>query len=576
MRKFFLLGALILVLFLTLTGSAAGQSYSFSVSESEAAFSVDDNGVVTIEYFYTFVNDPSGPLMEYIDVGMPYPGTYNLDNLSGTINGKQITHVAPSTVAKGSVEFGLGSNSIQPGTSGDVYIKLEGITDVLFTTKVDGKDYVSFNFSTNYFDGIHGTTPMTVSLILPPKITEDQPRYYPPKGGWAGTSDPTEIFYNKENRVVYRWYTDQADLSKPFRFGAAFPGAVVPTTVVSQPSIWDILGVSFNQIQPFLFFCCCAAGIIGFSIWGSINAKKRRMAYLPPKIAVEGHGIKRGLTAVEAAILMEQPLDKVLTMILFGLMKKGAARVITREPLEIEPSSPLPEGLYAYETGFLEAFQKKGKSERQKAIQDMIVGVIKSLTEKMKGFSRKETITYYEGIMAAAWQQVEAANTPEVRSQKYEEVMEWTMLDKQYDDHTREVFTTGPVFLPSWWWRFSPGTTAASTTASTISTSAPAAAPGVTISSGHEMLAPSLPHLPGADFAASIVGGVQSFASGVLGDVNAFTSGVTNRTNPVPVSTPSRGGGGGPRLGGSSGGGHSCACACACAGCACACAGGGR
>ena len=60
------------------------------------------------------------------------------------------------------------------------------------------------------------------------------------------------------------------------------------------------------------------------------------MQYMPPKIAIEGHGIKRGLTAVEAAILMEQPLDKVMTMILFGVIKKNAAEVVTRDPLEIK------------------------------------------------------------------------------------------------------------------------------------------------------------------------------------------------------------------------------------------------
>ena len=41
--------------------------------------------------------------------------------------------------------------------------------------------------------------------------------------------------------------------------------------------------------------------------------------------------------------------------------------------------------------------------------------------------------------------------------------------------------------------------------------------------------------LPGAAFAASVVGGVQGFSSKVLGDVKAFTSGVALRTNPVPV-----------------------------------------
>ena len=64
----------------------------------------------------------------------------------------------------------------------------------------------------------------------------------------------------------------------------------------------------------------------------------------------------------------------------------------------------------------------------------------------------------------------------------------------------------------------------------------------------------------------------EGLAAGVVGDLTGFTGGVTNRTNPIPVSTP-RSGSGGFRGGG---GGHSCACACACAGCACACAGGGR
>ena len=68
-----------------------------------------------------------------------------------------------------------------------------------------------------------------------------------------------------------------------------------------------------------------------------INASSQ---YLPPKIQIEGHGIKRGLTAVEAGILMEQPLDKVMTMILFGVVKKNAATVVTRDPLKLQLVTP--------------------------------------------------------------------------------------------------------------------------------------------------------------------------------------------------------------------------------------------
>jgi hypothetical protein len=192
----------------------------------------------------------------------------------------------------------------------------------------------------------------------------------------------------------------------------------------------------------------------------------------------------------------------------------------------------------------------------------MMVALVKSVGEKMKGFSRKETLDYYREIMKRAWEQVEAAATPEVKSQVFDENMEWTMLDKDYDDRTREVFRQGPVFVPIWWPRYDPsfGRTAGGAT-STVST-----AP----STGRA--APSLPHLPGADFAASMVTGVQSFSSKVVGNISDFTSSITNITNPPPKPPASSSG----RSFGGRSGGSSCACACACAGCACACAGGGR
>jgi hypothetical protein len=128
--------------------------------------------------------------------------------------------------------------------------------------------------------------------------------------------------------------------------------------------------------------------------------------------------------------------------------------------------------------------------------------------------------------------------------------MEWTMLDKDYDDRTRRVFTGGPVFIPTWWGRFDPGYSPASRPA-------PSAQP---VSTGGGERGLSMPHLPGSDFAASVVTSVQTFSSNVIGNVGEFTGAVTNKTNPVPVVTASRSGG----FGGGGGGG--CACACACAG----------
>jgi len=76
----------------------------------------------------------------------------------------------------------------------------------------------------------------------------------------------------------------------------------------------------------------------------------------------------------------------------------------------------------------------------------MTIKLVNSVSDKMKRFSRKETIAFYQSIMERAWQQIETAGTPEVKSQMYDQSLEWTMLDKNYDQRTRTFFV-GPIFL---------------------------------------------------------------------------------------------------------------------------------
>jgi len=307
---------------------------------------------------------------------------------------------------------------------------------------------------------------------------------------------------------------------------------------------------------------CCFLGFgllwAGGIILGSAQSRRRKLQYLPPTLSVEGVGIKRGLTAVEAAILLETPLNKVLTMILFGLLKKEAITVLSDNPLRVEVSPERPADLRPYEEQFLGTVEKDG-SLSEKRLREMVVDLIKEVNQKLKGFSRKESVTYYRDIVNRAWQQVQTSDTPEVRSKRFDEGLEWLMMDKEYDDKTQRTFREGPVFLPMWWGHYHPWR------AATASAGGGAARPSSTGTGGKQV---TLPTLPGAAFAGTIVGGMQGIAGRVVGSVERFTGGVTQVTNPPPVSTRTSGR--------SSGGGCACACACACAGCACACAGGGR
>jgi len=567
--------ALVLIAVLIVTAPVYAQDYSFSVPSLTSDLYINDDGTATIEYLIVFQNETGAHPIDYVDIGMP-SDAYDMGSVTATINGVPITDIADSPYVDYGFALGLGADSIPAGQQGTVYVRVGTVRDMLFVAaedKTKTEPYTSFNFSPTWFDGSvsHGNTEFTVTVHLPAAVVDPEPTYIAPKN-WPGESEPLAGF-DEQGRIVYQWSTTDANPStKYYPFGATFPARYVPTAVVSTDNTVTFENSSFWGI---IIPICCFGGFIALFVLIVVftikASKKRKMKYLPPKIAVEGLGIKRGLTPVEVGILLEQPMDKILTMILFSSMQKEAAQIVSREPLEIKVEETLPEDLRPYEKEFLEAFRLTDNRARTKALQDMMVSLVKSVSEKMKGFSRKETLEYYKDIMQKAWQQVESADTPEVRGERYQEQIDWTMLDKNYDERTRTTFGTGPVFMPWWWWRADP-TIGRPSTASTVRSASASSGKGPTTSSRTTTV--HLPQLAGSTAAASVVGTVQAFSAGVVGNITNFTDKITNKTNPIPVSTSS-----GRSFHSTSGGGRpsgGCACACACAGCACACAGGGR
>jgi hypothetical protein len=530
---------------------ASAQTYSFQVPEETVDVYLEADGTMRLVYRILFANDPGASPIDFVDVGLP-TGEFDLSSVRAWIDGQPISSIETSPYVTPGIALGLGGAAIPAGRAGEVIVEIPRVDQVLYAG--DDEGYASAKFSPSWFDGqfAHGVTDLTVTFHLPPGVQPDEPRWHAPAGGWPDS--PPATGFDEEGRIVYSWRDTSANAHTQFTFGASFPSAYVPQETLQEPVsgafaalvagvssfVAGVAGCSFPLV-PILIF----VGLIFFA------RRRARLAYLPPKIAVEGHGIKRGLTAVEAAVLLQTGLDKVLTMILFGVVRKGGARVVQPEPLKIEALPAPTTELRAYETAFVQAAVEPDLRLRQKAFSDLMVDLVRSVQTKMKGFSTGETREYYRSIMRKAWAEVEAAGTPEVRSERYSEGLEWLMLDGDFNDRTRRSFTTGPVYLPGWWSNYSP------------------ARPGTHLVSGSSAKgagAISLPHLPGADFAASMAGSIQNSAGALVGNVTAFTQGVAKTTNPPPVTrsySGSRGGGG-------------CACACACAGCACACAGGGR
>ena len=516
----------------------AAQDYYFEVPREVVTVTVNQDSSFDIDYKITFRNTAAGDPIDIVDVGFP-SNDYDLDSITADIDGHPLYTIRPSEYVDVGVEIPLAEYEIKPGDAATLHVHGRN-HHMVFGDSAD-ETYASAVFSPTWFgsDFTTGATHLTMVFVFPAGVTGEQTRWHEDEGG-----EPTQMFV-RDGRVYYVWDWQQASPSEQYYFGISFPRDAV-AEVRSTPR-FEWIGDFFAGLVGFAVqFCGCLIPITIFvliGVFGVINRRRRRMRYLSPKAKVEGVGIKRGLTAPEAAILMERPLNVILTMVLFGLIKKGALSMVSQEPLKLEKLPFKENGLRPYEKELVAAVDKDG-ALGEKKLQDMLVSLIKAVEKKMKGFSHRETVEYYRKIVKTAWRLVEEAGTPDVKVEEFTNGLEWTMLDDDFEGHTRTVFVGYDVPRPVWWGRVAPAT-------------------GV----GPKGVSLDMPTLPGASFANAVVTRVEGVANGVVSKVESFTGKVTATTNPPPVRSSS---------GGRSGGGSSCACACACAGCACACAGGGR
>lgn len=96
--------------------------------------------------------------------------------------------------------------------------------------------------------------------------------------------------------------------------------------------VLSLLLIALFWILPFLLIVAFL-GLGVLLVWDGSRRRSNHPGYLPARALVEGGGIKRGLTPPEAAILLEMPLSRILTVVLTGLLKKGV--------LELAPVSYL-------------------------------------------------------------------------------------------------------------------------------------------------------------------------------------------------------------------------------------------
>ncbi|MEK6221605.1 MAG: hypothetical protein N2D54_05105, partial [Chloroflexota bacterium] len=312
MKKRALQIVLIIILSFSVAVPVFAQTYAFTLQKEIVHVIWESNGTLSIAYEFIFVNAAHADPLDFVDVGMPN-SSFHLSNINASVNGIEISHIANSPYVTNGVELGLGSNAIQPGKVGIVRVQVSGVEDVLDYDSSDDA-YASGVFSPTWFGSefVSGDTDFTVVYHLPPGVNPNEPRYHRAPSGWP--QEPLTTI-DTNGVITYEWHNPNANGYTQYLFGASFPAQYVPENTISQTTIWERLGIYPDELIGVSIFCFVFLMVFGIPIMAIRSSYKRKFKYLPPKIAIEGHGIKRGLTAIEAAILLEQPMDIILMMI---------------------------------------------------------------------------------------------------------------------------------------------------------------------------------------------------------------------------------------------------------------------
>ncbi len=552
-RSILILGLLVVFF----TGSVNAQSYSFSVPEMLLQVEVKPDASAVLIYDITFEN--YGSAIDIVDIGLPHDG-YNTQNLRASVNGVNLNRIYTSEFIDVGVEVHLGSESIPSGKRGTLHFEAT-MPDMVYADTTN-EENASLQISPTWFDGglLRGTGNIEIRITLLEGIQLDEVLYQ--------DVEFTDKYVDDSGRTVAVWRYENVLPTKAYRVGVSFPRQGLSRVV--EITFWDILGRWFAGIAGVF------AGIVGFClpvalpavivfviIRSAIRASKPK--YLPAIAQVEGGGIKRGLTAPEAAVILELPLTKVLILVVFGMLEKGLIRQTKEDPLTVEVvedfrvkgKANLTDAkakkkhrsytaqqkgtvIHKYEHAFLALFEANpGTPIKSLQIVAPMQGLANQAAAKMKGFDLSDTQDYYQRVIDRAVKQASTLGDIEQRETYLDQYLPWVMMSRSY----RPILTVGRY---NYWPRWVRQTRSISPTG--------AASSGR--SSRGRAAAPKF-----GDVAASFAGWTETTMGGMAAAILP-----TRLQKPAPPSTSS------------SSGSYRSSCACACAGCACACAcaGGGR
>ena len=507
-------------------------SIVYHIDKEWAIVWINEDASIDIQYNITITYETSAE--GYLTIGLPARGFDII--LVEDLSENSLSYQDVSSGSYYAVEIYFG-HPMSPGESGTV-ILVATVPNMLFPDTMN-TGYVGMQFVPTYFDV--WTDDLRVAIVPPEGVTEDTIK----------TSEPAFLSTVGGSFAVY-WSQSNIPPNTQLTFGVSVPEEYVTLSPT---------GVGFG-------FYLAIFSIIGVAVVAVIYLRRRKEVYTKPRVMIEALGSRRGLTSVEAAVVVDIPPVRVLTMILFSLLLKRLVLVEAVKPvLKVKKLEDMTGNGGAskkryYEIDFLKAIEPAGSLNEQQLARTYL-SLSNNVDRKMRGYSRADTVNYYKSITTKAWEQVTHAGTPQLQEEAIENNIQWLLVDENYKDRFKTAFPSNMMILPrpGWYWYWygpyfsrgpiRPGQATPTSLAATTPT------PG------------AVKPLPMQEFAGNIVSGLESATNNIVRDVEQFANKLLQSPKSSQSSESVR------RKSSCVCACAQCACACACVSCACACAGGG-
>ncbi len=182
-------------------------------------------------------------------------------------------------------------------------------------------------------------------------------------------------------------------------------------------------------MDPELIIISLVTGTLLFILLAFLFVRRRARSsepYQPAIARIEGGGIKRGLTAPEAAVVLGKPLNVTLTLVIFEMLRKRFLRQVSASPLVVEvveafrthgsglsaqargeqrrkAAQSINAALHKYEEPFLEMIEANpGRPSSDLDFGVAVPPLVRYIAGRVGGFNLEETRAYYRLIIDRA------------------------------------------------------------------------------------------------------------------------------------------------------------------------------